>query len=51
MLTTVVMVTNLVTLGLLVGLLASAQNSQGGALLLAALPVWATNVIAFGLSR
>lgn len=27
----------------------SAQNSGGGALLLAALQVWATNVIAFGL--
>ena len=49
MLTAVVVVTNLVTLGLLVGLLVSTQNSQGGALLLAALQVWATNVIAFGL--
>lgn len=45
----VVVVTNLVTLELLVAQLVSAQNSEGGALLLAALQVWATNVIAFGL--
>ena len=45
----VVVVTNLVTLELLVAQLVSAQNSEGGALLLAALQVWATSVIAFGL--
>ena len=49
LLTALVVVTNLVTLGLLVGELVSAQDTQGRALLVAALQVWATNVIAFGL--
>jgi hypothetical protein len=45
----VIVVTNLVSLGLLVHDLVSKKNENGGSLLLAALQVWATNVIAFGL--
>jgi hypothetical protein len=45
----VVVVTNLVSLGLLVHDLVSKQAENGSSLLLAALQVWATNVIAFGL--
>lgn len=41
--------TNLVALGLLVSQLVSGSQAGGGELLLAALQVWATNVIAFGL--
>ncbi len=41
--------TNLVALGLLVHYLVSSQVKGGGSLLLAALQVWATNVIAFAL--
>jgi len=48
-LTALVVVTNLITLGLLVKELVSAQGADGRALLVAALQVWATNVIAFGL--
>ena len=44
-----VVVSNLWALGLLIDHLISAQDSAGGALLLAALQVWLTNVIAFGL--
>ena len=40
---------NLVTLGLLVVDLVDAQDTPGSSLLIAALQVWATNVIAFGL--
>jgi hypothetical protein len=45
----VVLVTNLVAEGLLVHHLVSAAKSDGPVLLVAALQVWATNVIAFGL--
>jgi len=45
----VIVVTNLVALGQLVHDLVSAQVKGGGVLLLAALQVWATNVIAFAL--
>ena len=45
----VIVVTNLVALGQLVHDLVSAQVKGGGTLLLAALQVWATNVIAFAL--
>ena len=45
----VIVLTNLVALGLLVHDLVSAQVKGGGTLLLAALQVWATNVIAFAL--
>jgi hypothetical protein len=48
-LTGVVLITNLVALGLLVDDLVTNPKSDGKALLLAALQVWATNVIAFGL--
>jgi hypothetical protein len=48
-LTGVVLVTNLAAEGLLVHSLVSAGKSSGGTLLVAALQVWATNVIAFGL--
>ena len=44
-----VVTTNLVTLGLLVADLVGAQETPGTSLLVAALQVWATNVIAFGL--
>lgn len=44
-----VAVSNLVTLVLLVAVLVSDQDTAGTSLLLAALQVWATNVIAFGL--
>jgi hypothetical protein len=44
-----VAVSNLVTLVLLVAVLVSNQDTAGTSLLLAALQVWATNVIAFGL--
>src|ERR1700712_453400 len=40
---------NLVALGLLIHALVTAETKQAGELLLAALQVWATNVIAFGL--
>ena len=45
----VIVLTNLVALGQLVHDLVSAQVKEGGPLLLAALQVWATNVIAFAL--
>jgi hypothetical protein len=45
----VIVLTNLVALGQLVHDLVSAQVKGGGTLLLAALQVWATNVIAFAL--
>jgi hypothetical protein len=48
-LTGVVLLTNLVAEGLLVQHLVSADKSSGSVLLIAALQVWATNVIAFGL--
>src|SRR6476646_8332271 len=48
-LTALVVMSNLVTLALLVVDLVSAQDAPGGSLLIAALQVWATNVIAFGL--
>jgi len=44
-----VVTSNLVTLALLVGDLVGAQDTPGTGLLVAALHVWATNVIAFGL--
>ena len=44
-----VVVTNLVALGLLIRDLVDKNIHGGGSLLLAALQVWATNVIAFGL--
>jgi hypothetical protein len=44
-----IVVTNLVALGLLVKDLVDKNVHGGGSLLLAALQVWATNVIAFGL--
>ena len=44
-----VVISNLWALGLLIAYLVTAQGSAGGALLLAALQVWVTNVIAFGL--
>jgi len=44
-----VVTSNLVTLGLLVVDLVGAQDTPGAVLLIAALQVWATNVIAFGL--
>ncbi|HEX4017955.1 MAG TPA: hypothetical protein VHX15_14565 [Frankiaceae bacterium] len=44
-----VVLTNLVALGLLVHDLVDKKIEGGGSLLLAALQVWATNVIAFGL--
>ncbi len=47
-LTVVIIVSNLVVLGLLVHRL-TGQNVKGGSLLVAALQVWATNVIAFAL--
>jgi hypothetical protein len=49
LLTALVLVTNLVSLGLLIHDLVSKQVHSGGSLLLSALQVWATNVIAFGL--
>jgi uncharacterized membrane protein len=48
-LTAVVLLTNLLALGMLVQDLVSASKHSGGQLLLAALQVWATDVIAFGL--
>jgi len=48
-LTGLVAVSNLVTLVLLVAVLVENQDTAGTSLLLAALQVWATNVIAFGL--
>jgi hypothetical protein len=48
-LTAIIVVTNLVALGLLVHDLVSHQVSGGGSLLLAALQVWLTNVIAFAM--
>jgi hypothetical protein len=45
----VIAVTNIVALGLLVAQLVKNKDAPGGALLLAALQVWATNVIAFAL--
>ncbi len=47
-LTALVIISNLAALGLLVHRL-SGQNVKGGSLLVAALQVWATNVIAFAL--
>lgn len=40
---------NLVALGLLICYLVTARSSDGGSLLLDAVQVWVTNVIAFGL--
>lgn len=48
-LTAVIVGTNLVALGMLVDDLVTAQDTRGASLLLAALQVWATNVIAFAL--
>ncbi len=48
-LTALVVMSILVTLALLVVDLVSAQDAPGSSLLIAALQVWATNVIAFGL--
>jgi hypothetical protein len=48
-LTLLIVVTNLVALGLLIHDLVDAQVKRGGSLLLAALQVWATDVIAFAL--
>jgi hypothetical protein len=48
-LSAVIVVTNLTSLGLLVHDLVSKKAESGGPLLLAALQVWATNVIAFAL--
>jgi hypothetical protein len=48
-LTGVIAATNLVALGMLVHDLVNKKAENGGSLLLAALQVWATNVIAFGL--
>jgi hypothetical protein len=48
-LTAVVAVTNLAALGMLVHDLVSSTAADGGQLLVAALQVWLTNVIAFGL--
>jgi uncharacterized membrane protein len=48
-LTAVVLLTNLFALAMLVQDLVSASKHSGGQLLLAALQVWATDVIAFGL--
>ena len=45
----VIVLTNLVALGFLVDQLVTTSVKEGGTLLLAALQVWATNVIAFGL--
>jgi hypothetical protein len=45
----VVGLTNLTALGMLVHALVASSTSDGGQLLVAALQVWATNVIAFGL--
>jgi hypothetical protein len=49
-LTFLIMATNLVSLILLLHRLVGSGDSQGGALLLAALQVWLTNVIVFGLA-
>jgi len=49
LLTGLVVTTNLVSLGLLVDMLVSSADAEGSSLLLAALQVWATNVIAFAL--
>jgi uncharacterized membrane protein len=49
-LVTVIAVTNLVALGLLIHDLVSSRSADGQALLLGALQVWLTNVIAFGLA-
>jgi hypothetical protein len=49
LLSALIILTNLVSLGLLVHDLVSKKSETGGSLLLAALQVWATNVIAFGL--
>ena len=48
-LSALVVLSNLLTLILLVHILVSAKNAQGGTLLVAALQVWTTNVIAFAL--
>jgi hypothetical protein len=45
----VIAVTNIVALGLLVAQLVQNEDTPGGSLLLGALQVWATNVIAFAL--
>jgi hypothetical protein len=49
-LTFLILATNVVSLGLLLHRLVSAGGSQAGPLLLAALQVWLTNVIVFGLA-
>ncbi|MFE9423726.1 hypothetical protein ACFYNO_12290 [Kitasatospora sp. NPDC006697] len=46
----VIGISNLVVLGLLVRALVSSDVKNGGALLLAALQVWATDIIVFGLA-
>ncbi|MER5866202.1 hypothetical protein [Kitasatospora sp. NPDC002040] len=46
----VIGVSNLASLGLLVHAMVTKQASNGGSLLLAALQVWATNIIIFGLA-
>jgi hypothetical protein len=48
-LTGLIILTNLIALGLLIHDLVDSSVKGGGSLLLAALQVWATNVIAFGL--
>jgi hypothetical protein len=49
-LTLLILATNLVSLGLLLRKLVGTGSDTGGALLLAALQVWLTNVIVFGLA-
>ena len=49
MLAALVVTTNLISLALLVNMLVSSTDTEGSSLLLAALQVWATNVIAFAL--
>jgi uncharacterized membrane protein len=48
-LTSVIIVTNLIALGSLLHVLTSTQAASGRALLLAALQVWLTNILAFAL--
>jgi hypothetical protein len=48
-LTGLIIVTNLTSLGLLIHQLVTAQAGEAGPLLLAALQIWATNVVAFAL--
>jgi hypothetical protein len=49
MLAALVVTTNLISLALLVNMLVSSTDTKGSSLLLAALQVWATDVIAFAL--